>query len=84
MIDAVVLGAGPAGLAASAALAERGIEHVVLEGDRAAGTWRTQRWDSVRLNTPGWMNALLGGQARDAYAGGREVVQRLERLAAGG
>jgi putative flavoprotein involved in K+ transport len=83
MIDAVVLGAGPAGLAASAALAERGVEHVVLEGDRAAATWRAQRWDSFPLNTAGWMNSMLGGQARDAYAGGQEVVQRLERLAAG-
>jgi putative flavoprotein involved in K+ transport len=83
MIDAVVLGAGPAGLAASAALAERGVEHLVLEGDRAAATWRAQRWDSFRLNTAGWMNSMLGGQAHDAYAGGREVVQRLEGLAAG-
>ena len=29
-VDCVVVGAGPAGLAASAALAERGVEHVVL------------------------------------------------------
>jgi len=74
MIDAVVLGAGPAGLAASTALAERGVEHLVLEGDRAAATWRAQRWDSFRLNTAGWMNSMLGGQAHDAYAGGQEVV----------
>src|SRR5918993_529278 len=83
MIDAVVLGAGPAGLAASAALAERGVEHVVLEGARVGESWRAQRWDSFRLNTAGWMNSMLGGQARDTYAGGQEVVQRLERLAAG-
>ena len=82
MIDAVVVGAGPAGLAASVALADRGVEHVVLERDRVAGTWRAQRWDSFRLNTAGWMNAMLGGQARDAYAAGHEVVRRLERLAA--
>jgi phytoene dehydrogenase-like protein len=79
----VVLGAGPAGLVASTALAERGIEHVVLERDRVAATWRGQRWDSFRLDTAGWMNPMPGGQARDAYAGGQEVVQRLERLAAG-
>ena len=76
MIDVVVVGAGPAGLAASVALAGRGIEHVVLERDRVAGTWRDQRWDSFRLNTAGWMNAMLGGQAPDAYATGRKVVQR--------
>jgi putative flavoprotein involved in K+ transport len=83
MIDAVVVGGGPAGLAASVALDGRGVEHVVLERDRVAATWRAQRWDSFRLNTAGWMNSMLGGQARDAYAGGPEVVQRLAQLAAG-
>ena len=81
--DCAVVGAGPAGLAASVALAGRGVEHLVLERDRVGETWRSQRWDSFRLNTAGWMNSMLGGQARDAYATGREVVERLERLAAG-
>ena len=75
-------GAGPAGLAASAALAARGVEHVVLERGRAGESWRSQRWASFRLNTPGWMNQVLGPQPRDAYHPGPEVVARLERLAA--
>src|SRR5215211_830192 len=85
MIDAVVLGAGPAGLATSAALTERGVEHVVLEGGRVGESWRTQRWDSFRLNTAGWMNSMLGSQARDAYAGCpvRDGV-RVARLAPAG
>src|ERR671916_560577 len=82
LIDCAVVGAGPAGLAVSAALSARGVEHVVLERDRVGETWRTQRWDSFRLNTPGWMNQLLGEQARDRYATGMEVVQRLDKLAA--
>jgi putative flavoprotein involved in K+ transport len=82
LIDCAVVGAGPAGLAASAALTARGIEHVVLERGRIGETWRTQRWDSFRLNTPGWMNQLLGQQAPDSYATGVEVIQRLEKLAA--
>ena len=82
VIDCVVVGAGPAGLAASAALSERGVEHLVLERGRVGESWRTQRWDSFRLNTPGWMNQLLGEQAPDAYATGPEVVQRLDTLAA--
>jgi putative flavoprotein involved in K+ transport len=83
VIDCVVVGGGPAGLAASAALGARGVEHVVLERGRAGESWRSQRWDSFRLNTPGWMNELLGPQPRDAYPAGREVVRRLERLADG-
>ncbi len=82
LIDCAVVGAGPAGLAASAALTARGVEHVVLERGRVGESWRTQRWDSFRLNTPGWMNQLLGEQAPDAYAAGVDVVQRLEKLAA--
>jgi putative flavoprotein involved in K+ transport len=82
VIDCAVVGAGPAGLAASAALTERDLEHVVLERGRVGESWRTQRWDSFRLNTPGWINTMLGEQAPDAYATGVEVVQRLEKLAA--
>jgi putative flavoprotein involved in K+ transport len=82
LIDCAVVGAGPAGLAASAALTARGVGHVVLERGRVGESWRTQRWDSFRLNTPGWMNQLLGEQAPDTYATGVGVVQRLEKLAA--
>ncbi len=82
LIDCAVVGAGPAGLATSAALSARSVEHVVLERGRVGESWRTQRWESFRLNTPGWMNQLLGEQARDSYATGVEVVQRLEKLAA--
>jgi putative flavoprotein involved in K+ transport len=66
LIDCAVVGAGPAGLAASVALSARGVEHVVLERARIGESWRTQRWDSFRLNTPGRMNQLLGEQPRDS------------------
>jgi putative flavoprotein involved in K+ transport len=56
---------------------------VVLERGRVGESWRTQRWESFRLNSPGWMNQLLGEQPPDSYATGVEVVQRLEKLAAG-
>ena len=81
-VDCAVVGAGPAGLVASAALAARGVEHLVLERGRAGESWRSQRWGSFRLNTPGWMNQVLGPQPRDANLAGPEVVGRLERLAA--
>jgi putative flavoprotein involved in K+ transport len=81
MTDCVVVGAGPAGLATSAALTQRGVDHVILERGQVGDTWRTQRWDSFRLNTPGWMNQLLGEQERYAYADRAEVVQKLEHLA---
>ena len=79
-IDCLVIGAGPAGLAASGALVERGVDHVVLERGQAGQTWRTQRWDSLRLNNPGWMNSMLGKQPRNTYLSTAEVVARLTRL----
>ena len=40
----------------------RGVDHVVLERGRIGQSWRDQRWDSLRLNNPGWMNPMLGEQ----------------------
>ena len=51
-VDAVVIGAGQAGLATSYHLKQRGVEHLVLEQDRIAESWRSQRWDSFCLVTP--------------------------------
>ena len=64
MIEAIVIGAGQAGLAASYHLARRGIEHVVLERGRVGETWRSQRWTSFVLNTPNSLS-LLPGESND-------------------
>lgn len=60
MEDVIVVGAGPAGLAASWHLRQRGVGHVVLERGRVGETWRAQRWDSFTLNKPTWMSRLPG------------------------
>jgi putative flavoprotein involved in K+ transport len=44
----------------SRCLAERSIDHVVLERGRVANSWRTERWDSLRLLTPHWQSRLDG------------------------
>jgi putative flavoprotein involved in K+ transport len=41
-IDAVIVGAGHAGLAMSRCLAERSIDHVVLERGEVANSWKTK------------------------------------------
>jgi putative flavoprotein involved in K+ transport len=46
-------------------LQKRGVSHAVLERGRVGNTWRTQRWDSFRLNTPNVVNVLPD----DAYDG---------------
>jgi putative flavoprotein involved in K+ transport len=58
--DAIVAGAGPAGLAAAALLSKRGFETLVLERTDAVGArWRT-RYDGLRLNTMRTFSTLPG------------------------
>lgn len=84
-IDSVVIGAGHAGLAMSRCLAERGIDHVVLERGEVANAWRTERWDSLRLLTPNWQRRLPGfsyeGDEPDGFGTMAEVVAYLARYA---
>ena len=60
-LDAVVVGAGQAGLGVSHFLARAGIPHRVLERGRIGESWRSQRWDAFHMNT---INAqtLMPGQ----------------------
>lgn len=82
----VIIGAGHCGLAMSHCLARRSIDHVVLERGEVASSWRTQRWDSLRLLTPNWMTRLPGyayrGADPDGYLGARQVAAMLEDYAA--
>lgn len=48
--QAVVIGAGPAGLASAAELRRRGVPAVVLEQTSVAASWRS-RYDRLRLNS---------------------------------
>jgi putative flavoprotein involved in K+ transport len=81
----VVVGAGQAGLATSACLTRAGVDHVVLERGTAAHSWRTQRWDSLRLLTPNWMTRLPGyaysGDDPDGYLRAGEVADLLDGYA---
>ncbi len=52
--EVVVVGGGQAGVAMSEHLTNAGVPHVVLERDRIAERWRTERWDSLVANGPAW------------------------------
>jgi putative flavoprotein involved in K+ transport len=78
-----IIGAGQAGLAMSRCLGERSVDHVVLERGQVANSWRTERWDSLRLLTPNWMSRLPGrhrysGDDPDGYMTAVEVVRYLD------
>jgi hypothetical protein len=58
--EAIVVGAGPAGLATSRELARAGVEHRVLErGDQVGYTW-ANLYDSLALHTGRHLSALPG------------------------
>ena len=84
-VETVVIGAGQAGLAMSHSLTAAGRPHVVLERGRVGERWRSERWDSLRLLTPNWLNRLPGAPALpdpDGYLDRRGVVEHLETYAA--
>ena len=76
---AVVIGAGHSGLAVSRLLTGCSIDHVVIERGEVANSWRTQRWDSLRLLTPNWQSRLpglsYGGNDPDGYMSMPEVIE---------
>ena len=78
----VIIGAGQAGLAMSRCLSERSIDHVVLERGQTAQSWRTERWDSLRLLTPNWLTRLpgwrYGGEDPDGFMTAAEVIRFLD------
>ena len=81
----IIIGAGQSGLAMSSHLTARSIDHVVLERGEVANSWRTERWDSLRLLTPNWQSRLPGfaytGNDPDGFMRMPEVVGFLQRYA---
>ena len=84
-VDTVVIGAGHAGLAISRCLSDRDIDHVVLEKADVANSWKTERWDSLRLLTPNWQSRLPGfaydGDDPDGFMDVSEVIKFIEQYA---
>ena len=86
LIDALVVGAGQAGLAAAWALQEVGLEPVVLEaGERPTGSW-PRYYESLTLFSPARYSGLPGmafpGYDPDRYPKREEVTAYLILYAA--
>ena len=84
-LETIIIGAGQAGLALSHHLALAGHGHVVLERGRVGERWRSERWDSLTLLTPNWLNRLPGASPLpdpDGYLDREGVIAHLERYAA--
>lgn len=81
----VIIGAGHAGLAMSHCLTSLSIDHVVLERGEVANSWKTERWDSLRLLTPNWQSRLPGygydGDDPDGFRTMPETIAFIEHYA---
>ena len=79
----VVVGAGPAGLAAAAMLRRAGVEAIVLERDRLGASWR-RHYDRLHLHTVRWLSHLPGyrfSREHGRWVSRDGVVRYLERYA---
>jgi putative flavoprotein involved in K+ transport len=82
--DTVVVGAGQAGIAMSEHLGKLGIDHVVLERNRIAERWRSERWDSLVANGPAWHDRfpnMTFACDKDAFPGKESVAAYFEAYA---
>ena len=85
-VQTVIIGAGQAGLALSRQLTLAAHGHVLLERGRVGERWRSERWDSLRLLTPNWLNRLPGAAELpdpDGYADRLGLIDHLEAYADG-
>ncbi len=83
--DVLVVGAGQAGLAVSHELTRAGVDHVVVDRERAGAAWYV-RWNSFRLVTPNHTIALPGGEYDGddpaGYLPREQIIVHLRRYAA--
>ncbi|ADG77017.1 Flavin-containing monooxygenase FMO OS=Tsukamurella paurometabola (strain ATCC 8368 / DSM /CCUG 35730 / CIP 100753 / JCM 10117 / KCTC 9821 / NBRC 16120/ NCIMB 702349 / NCTC 13040) OX=521096 GN=Tpau_0375 PE=4 SV=1 [Tsukamurella paurometabola] len=79
-VEALVIGAGQAGIAMSEHLGAHEIPHLVVERDRIAERWHSWRWDSMVANGPAWHDRFPGLEfdiRPDDFAGKRQVADYL-------
>jgi putative flavoprotein involved in K+ transport len=84
-LDALVVGAGQAGLAVGHHLAERGLRFLLVDAAPEIGHSWASRWDSLRLFTPAEYSALPGmafPAPAGTYPGKDEVAGYLRAYAA--
>jgi putative flavoprotein involved in K+ transport len=77
-VETLIIGGGQAGLAMSEHLSKRGVSHLIVERNRLAERWRSERWDSLVANGPAWHDRFPGmvfsGVDSDGFATKDQIV----------
>lgn len=85
-VETLVVGGGQAGLAMSAHLSRQGLSHLILERNRIAERWRSERWDSLVANGPAWHDRFpmleFEGDDPHSFVGKDRIVAYFESVAA--
>ena len=83
-VEVLIVGGGQAGLAMSEHLSACDVSHLVLERQRIAERWRSERWDSLVANGPAWHDRFPGLEFDldpDGFASKEQVVEYFETYA---
>jgi putative flavoprotein involved in K+ transport len=78
-IATLVIGGGQAGLVMSHRLKQHGLSHLVLERQRIAERWRSERWAGLQFQFPNWSVRLpdfpLPHSDPNAFASAADIVK---------
>ena len=82
IFDALIIGAGHAGLSIGYCLKEKGLSILIVEQGRIGESWRFQRWDTFKLNTANHINNLPGdlynGSEPEGFSSALNLIFSLE------
>jgi putative flavoprotein involved in K+ transport len=85
-VETLVIGGGQAGLVMSHRLRQRGLAHLVLERQRIAERWRSERWDGLKFQFPNWSVRLpdfsYPHSDPDGFSTNREILDFITAYAA--
>src|ERR1700729_479727 len=83
--EVLIVGGGQAGWAMSEHLSAGDVPHLILERQRVAERWRSERWDSLVANGPAWHDRFpgmtFGGIDPDSFATKHQIVSYFEAYA---
>src|ERR1700678_730313 len=84
-VETLIIGGGQAGLAISEHLSKQGVPHLIVERQRIAERWRSERWDSLVANGPAWHDRFPGmtfdGFDPDGFDTKQQIVTYFEAYA---